>query len=217
MDDLLPTLIDTGGKAVSFYLRNRQLFRQETTTRDSTVLTAQTPEPGASCPTCQSREKPSPSEPIPTLSAKAASVPSGCVPCALGHFGTCSGLLNEAMRFARSSEGVSSPEVIDRITMCLDELNTMERVDLREEMIQSLPDWEKSLAVAALTASRQTRHQLEAVRGVDQLSATAAETQTVRRTLGQGWFQGKLAQMSPEDQARVKTRVEELSAITKGA
>lgn len=137
---------------------------------------------------------------------KAQAIATGCIPCSLGHVGTCSGLLNEAMRFA-NKDGVGSPEVIDRVNMCLDELNAMERVDMRPEMISQLNGWEKELAEKVLTESRGMRHGLEAITSVDELEKLAARTQTTRRELGQSWFKEKLKVMSPEDKAEVSRRV----------
>jgi hypothetical protein len=123
--------------------------------------------------------------------SKATEIPTGCVPCAIGHFGTCSGLLNEAMRFAHG-DGIASGEVIDRVNMCMDELNAMERVDLRPEMIASLPRRQKKIAESALSESRQLRHRLEGIRTADELEQVAANTQTVRREIGRAWYQERL-------------------------
>lgn len=138
---------------------------------------------------------------------KASSIVSGCVPCALGHVGAGSGLLNEGMRFAHTPEGMSSPEVIDRINMCLDELNTMERIDLRPEMLVQLQGWEKELAEKTLTESRAIRHKLEAIMTVEDLEQVAAQMQTTRQEIGRGWFQKKLSTMSPDDKEEIKSRV----------
>lgn len=139
---------------------------------------------------------------------KATSVEAGCVPCAIGHFGTCSGLLNEAMRFAKK-EGVESTEVIDRVNICLDELNAMERVDLRPEMIANLPEWEKELANRALTQSRATRHGLESLVSVDALEKVTASTQTARQEIGRDWFKERLARMSPDEKEKLAKKVVE--------
>jgi intein/homing endonuclease len=129
--------------------------------------------------------------------------------CSLGHVGTCSGLLNEATRFARGPEGAQSPEVIDRVNMCLDELNSLEREDLRPEKVTQLTGWERDLADKVLNASRATRHKLEDVtnintRGLEQI---ASETQTVRQQIGREWFQNKIAGLTPADQESIKARV----------
>jgi len=134
--------------------------------------------------------------------AKASSIEAGCVPCAIGHFGTCSGLLNEAMRFAKK-DGISSDEVIDRVNICLDELNAMERIDLRPELVLNLPLWEKELADKALIASRNTRHGLEGLTDINDLEKVAAITQNTRNEVGRGWFKQRLANMTPEEKKRV--------------
>lgn len=155
-------------------------------------LRQRSPLPSDSKITLEESPPSSPEQTQEQLTEKATSIEAGCVPCALGHLSTCSGLLNEAMRFAKK-DGVGSGEVIDRMNMCLDELNAMERVDLRPEMITSLPKWEKSLANSVLTESRQMRHQLEGISSTEDLERVAGNTQTVRRQIGRDWFQEKLA------------------------
>lgn len=145
-------------------------------------------------------------KPAPKVETATKSVATGCIPCSIGHVGTCSGLLNEAMRFAYK-DGVASPEVIDRVGMCLDELNSLERVDMRPEAIADLPTWEKSLAQDVLKTSRDTRHQLESLTSVDQLERTAANVQKVRREVAQRWFREKMATLPPEQQAEIRKKV----------
>jgi hypothetical protein len=138
---------------------------------------------------------------------KATKIATGCVPCAMGHFGTCSGILNESVRFAHGEDGVASPEVIDRVNMCMDELNAMERVDLRPEMTTQLTGWEKELAERALTESRATRHALEGLTDVEGLEKAAAAVQTTRKEIGRQWFQKKLNALSPQDKEEISRRV----------
>jgi hypothetical protein len=127
--------------------------------------------------------------------------------CAMGHFGTCSGILSESIRFSRSPEGLASPEVIDRVNMCMDELNAMERVDLRPEMTVQLTGWEKDLANKALSESRNLRHMLEGLKSIDELEKASAMTQTTRKEIGREWFQKKLSTMSDTDKDEIKRRV----------
>ncbi len=139
---------------------------------------------------------------------KASGIVAGCVPCAIGHLGTCSGLTNEAVRFAKK-DGVQSGEVIDRVNMCLDELNAMERVDLRPEMIVNLTEWEKELANQALVASRSARHDLEGLTSVEGLEQAAANIQTTRTAIGRGWFQKRLASMPKGEKEKLVERAVE--------
>jgi hypothetical protein len=138
---------------------------------------------------------------------KASAIATGCVPCALGHVGTCTGLLNESIRFSHSPDGLASPEVIDRVGMCLDELNAMERVDLRPEMTSQLTGWEKELVDKTLTESRNLRHRLENLQSIEDLEQAAAITQEKRKEIGRGWFQNKLTNLSVEDKAEIQKRV----------
>lgn len=134
--------------------------------------------------------------PIVSVKEKATSIASGCLPCSLGHLGTCSGLLNEAMRFARK-DGIQSEEVINRVNMCMDELNALERVDLRPEMTQDLPQSQKPLADKALNLSRSLRHDLESLSDISTLETVAAKTQATRQEIGKIWFRQRLDGMPP--------------------
>jgi len=164
-------------------------------------------------PVIVEEQPPKVAEPIAEEEGKASSVEAGCVPCAIGHFGTCTGLLNEAMRFAKK-DGVGSSEVIDRVNMCLDELNAMERVDLRPEMITDLPDWEKELANGALTASRATRHGLEGLTTGNDLEKVAASTQITRTEIGRKWFKERLARMPKEEKEKLAEKaIEQLEEV----
>jgi len=142
------------------------------------------------------------------LSEKASNVATGCVPCSVNHLSTCSGLLNEGMRFAHK-DGLESGEVIERVSMCMDELNALERVDLRPEMIHGLPEWEKTLAEKALNLSRTLRHDLEQVSDISALEGIAAKTQTARQEIGKSWFKQRLEHMTPEQRQEVEERLKQ--------
>ena len=126
-----------------------------------------------------------------------AEVATACIPCAIGHYGTCTGLLNEAMRFAKK-DGVGDREVITRVQMCLAELNAMERVDLRPEMTVDLPTFEKQLADKALVSSRQTRHTLEGLATADDLERAAANLQRTSNDIGTEWYQHRIPAKAKE-------------------
>jgi len=149
-----------------------------------------------------------------TTREKATGIATGCIPCSIGHLGTCSGLLNEAMRFARK-DGVQSDEVIKRVNMCLDELNALERVDLRPEMIHDLPDWEKPMAEKALDLSRSLRHDLEQVPDLSMLEGISAKTQTTRNEIGKSWFKERFTRMTPEQQRLVEDKLREKAVAQK--
>lgn len=155
-------------------------------------------------------EKASPGVPSGELPVKTEKKPeniaTACIPCATGHYGTCSGLLNEAMRFAKK-DGITSGEVIDRINMCMDELNAMERVDLRPELVADLPDWEKELADKALTNSRSLRHGLESLDNVADLERLAATTQTTRNDIGREWFRHRMSKPVEESKEEMPSEL----------
>lgn len=127
------------------------------------------------------------SDDVEQKTADATGIKKGCIPCALGHVGTCTGLLDEALRFARS-EGMENPTTIDRMNKCLDELNTMERGDLTQDQIKLLPKWQQDLAEEVLLASRKTRHQIEDCFDLDSLKGLTADVAQVRGNLGQEYY-----------------------------
>lgn len=144
----------------------------------------------------------------PTKSAK--SVATACVPCALGHFSTSAGLLNEIARFKK--DGITSDEVLDRVAKVQAEQNALERVDLTPEEIQALPPWEKDLAEDALSQSRMLRHSLESFTSIEQLEQAAADTSFFYKELNRRWFKGRFSHLGPEKAQRIADEVGRLSS-----
>lgn len=145
------------------------------------------------------------------LSASSQGVSEGvaCIPCSQDHLSTCSGLLAEGPRFARN-DGIESPEVISRVGLCGDELNALERVDLRPELTSQLPDWEREIANSVLTGSRDLRHDMAEVLSVADLENVASRAQALRTYIGEQWLKGRIANMSPEEKAKVKEKAGEI-------
>ena len=181
-------MIQEGGKLISVLLMNRPLKTHERIDQQEVIKGEQDLE--------------TPEVKTGAKQGKASSIEAGCVPCAIGHLGTCSGVINEAVRFAKK-DGIESSEVIDRVNMCLDELNAMERVDLRPEMIVQLPEWENALANQALVASRSVRHELEGLTSAGGLEQAAANIQKTRTGIGRSWFQQRLSRMPKEEKAKL--------------
>jgi len=144
----------------------------------------------------------------PEMASK-GSVATACVPCALGHFSTSTGLLNEAVRF--KDEGIISNEILDRVAKVLEEQNTLERKDLTPENIQSLPPWEREIAEEALRQSRQLRHSLESFSSIGQLEKAAVDTSSFYRGLNRKWFKQRFAHLGPEKAERIAEEVGKLS------
>ncbi|MBA7593232.1 hypothetical protein ES703_00150 [subsurface metagenome] len=136
-------------------------------------------------------------------------VATACVPCALGHFSTSAGLLNEIARF--KGEGITSDEILDRVAKVQEEQNALERVDLTPENIQALPPWEKELAEDALSQSRKLRHSLESFTTIEQLTEAAADTSSFYKELNRKWFKGRFAHLGPEKAQRIADEVGRLS------
>jgi predicted nucleic acid-binding Zn-ribbon protein len=115
--------------------------------------------------------------------------------------------MNEAVRFARGADGMNSDEVLDRVSMCMNELNAMERVDLRPQMITQLPDWERDLAQQALNESRALRHELEALTDPVSLEDLAGRIQNTQQTIYRTWARRRIANMNSDEKAAMTARV----------
>lgn len=102
-----------------------------------------------------------------------------CIPCGNDHFSTVSGLMAEALRFARTG-GIAHKEVMLRISQAEDELNAFERIDGAPDKVVDLPEHEKEIMNAMLVSSRGFRHQLSEVKTVADLEALAAEVKRTR-------------------------------------
>ncbi len=150
----------------------------------------------------EAKESPAPKAAAAPAADTATSIKRGCIPCSIGHFTTCTGLLNEAMRFARN-DGLSSDQVIEDTNTCLQELNALERVDLTAAKMEGLPKWEKDLAIEALQLSRSTRHELEDLKTVDQLERLTAGIQPAQLAIAKRWVKGKLASLPEADRQKV--------------
>jgi hypothetical protein len=128
-----------------------------------------------SAPAASSEEEASPHSGTSQLSAAGRA----CIPCGNDHFSTVSGLLAEAMRFARAS-GIGDPEVIKRISLAEDELNAFERVDAAPDKIAALPDEERDIINAMTQDSREIRHNLSDLKSPEDLLQLAADVKKIR-------------------------------------
>lgn len=163
---------------------------------------SQTNPPNSSSGTTSEATVPKTTSASPTVQEVATSIKRGCLPCSVGHFVTCTGLLNEAMRFARK-DGLASDQVIEDVNTCLAELNAMERVDLQPSKMAGLPGWEKDLAIEALELSRQTRHTLESLTSVEDLEKVAAGLQPAQLAIAKKWARAKLGSLPPADHEKL--------------
>jgi hypothetical protein len=170
--NIVATIFSIGGQVISYIIKNQPIKVSRP------VIEA--PEPVHQAPPAENKENP------------AVGIKAGCVPCSLGHLGTCKGMLDEAVRFAQA-EGLGADIPVDRINTCLDELNALERKDLTPQQIDTLKGWERDLAVEALKTSRELRHGLEGIKNVDDLVHVAAETSRRRAEIGREWFKRKVA------------------------
>jgi len=134
-------------------------------------------------------------------------IATGCLPCALGHFSTSSGVLNEAVRF--KGEGMTSNEILDRIASALEQQNALEREDLSPVKIQGLPEWERPIAEEALAQSRQLRHRLESIQSIDELEQAAVDTKKYYIKLNRQWYRGRFRHLGVKKAEAIAQRVGE--------
>lgn len=87
---------------------------------------------------------------------------TACVACSRNHIAAAAGLLAEGKRFL--DQGLSSPEVVDRINLATQEITTMERGDLHPDTIERLPEDEKKIAVHIAQEARKVRHTLDKIK-----------------------------------------------------
>ena len=116
-----------------------------------------------------------------TLDSTVKEAGTGCLPCSRHHLGRVAGLLEEALRFART-EGLGHPEVVRRIDMAEREIENMEAVDLTPENIAKLPPEQKELAEWALAKGRTLRHLLDGMNAqseVSELEKTAVRSSEI--------------------------------------
>ena len=132
-------------------------------------------------------------------------IATGCLPCAVSHFSTSAGLLNESVRF--KGEGMTSNEILDRIAGAIEEQNSLERVDLSPVKIQHLPEWERPIAEEALEQSRQLRHRLEGIQSTDELEKVAADTKRYYIKLNRQWFKGRWGYLGSEKAEAISQRI----------
>jgi len=217
MDDILiATIISEGGKILSEIIRSNKASKVKPLEIQYPEIPDALPgftEGGSGAPRLISSsvkvlEGPRPKEVdyAPVQSMTGEKVATSCVGCAIGHLATVSGLLKECVRFV--GEGMASPNIVDRLNTCLDELNAMERVDLLPNKIAELPEWERQLAHRALEVSRETRHFIEAgVNNPDEFEKMAAHLINERQAIGSAWLQQKLRALSKDDKEEIQRRV----------
>jgi len=136
-------------------------------------------------------------------------IATACVPCGVGHFAGAAKLLSEAVRFR--GDGITSNQVLDDIAGAIGELNTMERVDLTPEKLQSTLGWERPIADEALRESRKLRHRLEGISSMEEVEQAAADSERFYKKLFRDWFQQRFAHLGPEKAQRIADKVGQLS------
>jgi hypothetical protein len=88
--------------------------------------------------------------------------------------------------------GLDDPEVQRRIMACSDQLNAMEREDLRVENLARLSPEEKKIALYAQNKSAEIRHQLNSLRSVEDLENVALNIKQARYKVGSGYLKLRL-------------------------
>jgi len=110
--------------------------------------------------------------------AKQETAGTACDICSLDHISTCAGILEEANRFARR-DGVGSPEVIRRISICRQQLNSLERDDANPQKLVHLPPPQREIMEKILPKAGKVRHRLNEIVSLETLEQVTAETQNL--------------------------------------
>lgn len=132
-----------------------------------------------------------------------------CTVCLNDHFSAVSGALSEALRFARK-DGIQHPEVVSRIMIAEDELNTGERIDGAPHKVAALPPTEKHIMNDMMNTSRAMRHHLSDIKNFEDLENCAAFIQNQRRKYRERMFKMRLAELPVSDRQRIRERAQEL-------
>jgi len=103
---------------------------------------------------------------------------TACDICSLDHISTCAGILEEANRFARR-DGVGSPEVIRRVSICRQQLNSLERDDANPQKLVHLPPPQREIMEKILPKAGKVRHRLNEIVSLETLEQVTAETQNL--------------------------------------
>lgn len=150
-------------------------------------------------PPAEASEASKEASPAPAATSTTEDVATACLACAVGHFSTSAGLLNECVRFKK--DGILSNEIIDRVAKVLEEQNTLERVDLTPEKIQDSPEWERAIAEEALQQSRSLRHRLETIETIEEIEQAAADTSAYYRKLNREWWKQRFSHIGGRAEA----------------
>jgi len=113
---------------------------------------------------------------------------TACLECSIDHFSTASGLLNEAWRMA-SDRTLFDKEIQGRIGAARDEMNALERIDLKAANIINLPKKEHGIAMKALADARNLRHIVSGIRNKEGLEKAAAFSLKARENFQSSVFE----------------------------
>lgn len=192
---ILALIAQEGGRLVSEVIRNRDI-----------LFHAHEPVAGIETPVI---DEETPTMPVNAEDAIDQNISAGtaCIPCSLSHVTACTGVLNEAVRFAR--EDITNPEVTRRVNQCFSEILACERIDLAPESTASLPPQEKEIADSVAKELRNIRHGLEWYKTKDDLENLAAETAELQHDTYQKWLRLRLSNMAPEVKQMAEEKLEE--------
>ena len=120
---------------------------------------------------------------------------TACVACSRNHIAAAAGLLAEGKRFL--DQGLSSPEVVDRINLATQEITTMERGDLHPDTIERLPEDEKKIAVHIAQEARKVRHTLDKIKTKEDYVHAIRELSDLSRDVTKQYY-SMMENISPE-------------------
>ena len=106
-------------------------------------------------------------------------VDTGCLPCGKAHLGTVDALLREAAE-AASGEGMTSPEVQDRLSVAEEEIMALFADDWTAERIAKSPEGDRRILEEYGPRVQEIGARLSSVRSPEELQAVAVEMSDLR-------------------------------------
>jgi hypothetical protein len=118
----------------------------------------------------------------PSEPSSESNVSVACIPCVRAHVSAAAGFLTEALRMGRG-DGLTHPEVANRINLAQGEIVSAERIDLTPEAILRAPREEKAVIEWLLPRIRELRQHIITIDSLEDLLEVSVEANTLGRDL----------------------------------
>jgi len=99
-------------------------------------------------------------EPLGKSEVSKEEIATSCLSCTDSHWSTISGVLNEAVRLARQGYALDSEDIMSRISLAKEELNTWERLDASPDKLENSAEFIKDIVRKMVSKGAQLRHSM---------------------------------------------------------